>query len=104
MEMIFSGHDYRYAVEQSLLAFFPNERPVYGGADPNTARVALTPTEAGCAAETVLTVDGRTARGEARLNIPAGADGYERERLKQRAVKLSFFQAARALTLSLIHI
>ena len=98
MEMIFSGHDYRYAVEQSLLAFFPNERPVYGGADPNTARVALTPAEAGCAAETVLTVDGRTARGEARLDIPAGADGYERERLKQRAVKLSFFQAARALT------
>ena len=98
MEMIFSGHDYRYAVEQSLLAFFPNERPVYGGADPNTARVALTPAGAGCAAETVLTVDGRTARGEARLDIPAGADGYERERLKQRAVKLSFFQAARALT------
>ena len=30
MEMIFEGHDYRYAVEQSLLAFFPNERPVYG--------------------------------------------------------------------------
>ena len=30
MEMIFEGHDYRYAVEQSLLALFPNERPVYG--------------------------------------------------------------------------
>ena len=72
MEMIFSGHDYRYAVEQSLLAFFPNERPVYGGADPNTARVALTPAGAGCAAETVLTVDGRTAGGRPAWISPPG--------------------------------
>lgn len=98
MEMIFSGHDYRYAVEQSLLAFFPNERPVYGGEDPNTARVALREEESGCTAETVLSVDGETARGGARVDIPAGADGYEQERLKQRAVKLSFFEAARVLT------
>ena len=33
MRLIFSGHDYRYAVEQSLLAFFPHERPVCGGED-----------------------------------------------------------------------
>ena len=31
MKLIFTGHDYRYAVEQSLLAFFPEERPVYEG-------------------------------------------------------------------------
>ena len=31
MKLIFRGHDYRYAVEQSLLAFFPDQRPVYGG-------------------------------------------------------------------------
>ena len=48
MKLIFEGHDYRYAVEQSLLAFFPSERPVYEGGDPNTARVRLT-------------VEGRTA-------------------------------------------
>ncbi len=29
MKLIFTGHDQRYAVEQSLLAFFPQERPVY---------------------------------------------------------------------------
>ena len=27
MKLIFRGHDDRYAVEQSLLAFFPEERP-----------------------------------------------------------------------------
>ena len=41
MKLLFEGHDYRYAVEQSLLAFFPEERPVYEGEDPNTARVEL---------------------------------------------------------------
>ena len=30
MKLIFTGHDYRYAVEQSLLAFFPEERPARG--------------------------------------------------------------------------
>ena len=29
MKLVFRGHDDRYAVEQSLLAFFPEERPVY---------------------------------------------------------------------------
>ena len=29
MKLIFTGHDDRYAIEQDLLAFFPNERPVY---------------------------------------------------------------------------
>ena len=30
MKLEFRGHDDRYAIEQSLLAFFPEERPVYG--------------------------------------------------------------------------
>ena len=41
MKLILEGHDYRYAVEQSLLAFFPGERPVYEGEDPREARVLL---------------------------------------------------------------
>lgn len=35
MKLIFRGHDSRYAVEQSLLAFFPQERPVYEPAAPD---------------------------------------------------------------------
>ena len=98
MRLIFSGHDYRYAVEQSLLAFFPNERPVYEGEDPNTARVSLSAGGTDYTASTELTVDGNTARGEARVDASGVSDEYGRERLKQRAVKLSFFQAARSLT------
>ena len=98
MKLIFTGHDYRYAVEQSLLAFFPEERPVCEGEDPNTARVALTMDGPAASAVTELSVDGKTARGTACVDTSGAADEYERERLKQRAVKLSFFEAARALT------
>lgn len=98
MKLIFRGHDYRYAVEQSLLAFFPDQRPVYGGEDADTAVVALSAGPRLHTAATTLTVGGRTARGVSRMEIPAGLDAYEQERLKQRIVKLSFFKAARELT------
>ena len=100
MRLIFQGHDYRYAVEQSLLAFFPQQRPIYEGEDGSRAVVslALDGDGRGAAAATELTVDGNTARGEARADLPAAADPHERERLLQRAVKLSFFHAARRLT------
>ena len=98
MEMIFSGHDYRYAVEQSLLAFFPNERPVYGEEESNRARVSLTVEGQAGTAVTELSVEGRTARGRAQAALSGAEDEYQRERLLQRAVKLSFFEAARALT------
>ena len=98
MKLIFQGHDYRYAVEQSLLAFFPQERPVYEGEDPNVARVRLTAGKTYHTAVTELTVDGHSARGLSRLDVSGAADDYERERLLQRIVKLSFFKAARELT------
>jgi len=98
MKLIFQGHDHRYAVEQSLLAFFPNQRPVYDGEDQDMARVALSAGKKLHTAVTVLTVDGKTARGVARMDVSGAADPYERERLLQRIVKLSFFKAARALT------
>ncbi|MBR3704659.1 MAG: coproporphyrinogen dehydrogenase HemZ, partial [Oscillospiraceae bacterium] len=99
MKLIFQGHDYRYAVEQSLLAFFPEERPVYdGGDDANTAQVTLTQADALATAVTVLSVDGKHASGESSLDISGAKDDYERERLLQRVVKLSFFEAARTLT------
>ena len=98
MKLIFEGHDYRYAVEQSLLAFFPSERPVYKGGDPNTARVRLTVEGRTASAATDLAVDSKTASGTSRIDVSGAADAYERERLLQRAVKLSFFEAARSLT------
>ena len=40
MKLILKGHDARYAVEQSLLAFFPQERPVYDPAADHTLHAA----------------------------------------------------------------
>ena len=45
MKLELIGHDEKYAVEQSLLTLFPDERPVYGpvtDADESAARITLT--------------------------------------------------------------
>ena len=42
MKLIFRGHEDRYAVEQSLLAFFPEERPVYEPAEDGEDHALVT--------------------------------------------------------------
>ena len=99
MKLTFRGHDDRYAVEQSLLAFFPEERPVYEGEDgPRHAEVTLHQGAVYATGVTALTYDGKTVRASARVSLAGAADEYERERLRQRALKLSFFRAARDIT------
>ena len=98
MKLIFRGHDDRYAVEQSLLAFFPNERPVYDGEDENCAWVNLSEGDRYTTATTKITYQGKTAHGMSREVIGKSLDSYEQERLRQKAVKLSFFKAAREIT------
>ena len=98
MKLILQGHNYCYAVEQSLLAFFPTERPVYNGGDPHTATVTLSVEGDAARSDTAITVEGRTGHGTASVAVPPSADGCTRERLCQRAVKLSFFHAAQDLT------
>ena len=99
MKLTFRGHDDRYAVEQSLLAFFPEERPVYEGEDGEShAEVTLREGDTYAVGITVLTYGGKKARGEARVRTAGVSDEYERERLRQRALKLSFFRAARGVT------
>ena len=95
MKLIFRGHDSRYAVEQSLLAFFPQERPVYEPAAPdedNCAWITLSPGKTWTTAVTTIRYGGKTARGISRETIAPGLDPYEAERLRQKAVKLSFFK------------
>ena len=99
MKLTFRGHDDRYAVEQSLLAFFPEERPVYEGEDGEShAEVTLREGGTYAVGVTVLTYGGKKARGEARVRVAGVSDEYERERLRQRALKLSFFRAVREVT------
>ena len=99
MKLNFRGHDDRYAIEQSLLAFFPEERPVYEGEDGDShAEVTLHEGGTYATGVTELTHGGKKARGEARVRTAGVSDEYERERLRQRALKLSFFRAAREVT------
>ncbi len=100
MKLMFRGHDDRYALEQSLLAFFPDERPVYEAAQEGEdhAQVTLHEGKTYTTATTRLTYHGKTARGMARVMTKEIDDEYERERLRQKALKLSFFKAARQIT------
>lgn len=100
MKLIFRGHDDRYAVEQSLLAFFPEERPVYEPAEDGEdhALVTLSRSPRYNTAVTTITYHGRTARGISRTAVNPQLTEYEAERLRQKAVKLSFFKAAREIT------
>ena len=101
MKLIFKGHDARYAVEQSLLAFFPQERPVYDDPEDregNWASVSLSQGGKYATAVTTISYWGCMKQGISRVALDAAADEYERERLRQRAVKLSFFKAARQVT------
>ncbi len=98
MRLILIGHDCRYAIEQSLLAFFPQERPVYEGEGEPWAEVRLLEGRRYHTAVTTIAMDGRRTRGSARAELKAIADPYEREREQQKILKLSFFKAASALT------
>ena len=100
MKLIFRGHDDRYALEQSLLAFFPDERPVYEPALPEEDRAVVSLREGTTytTATTRLTYHGQTALGMSRVVLGGIDDEYERERLRQKALKLSFFKAAREIT------
>ena len=77
MKLIFRGHDSRYAVEQSLLAFFPQERPVYEPAAPdedNCAWITLSQGKTWTTAVTTIRYGGKTARGISRETIAPGLD------------------------------
>ena len=98
MKLTLIGHDDRYAIEQSLLAFFPDERPIYEGEEENYAVSRLTCANIYTIATTTIVFAGKTGRGVSRVRIAPDLDAYEQERLRQRVVKLSFFKAARDIT------
>ena len=90
MELVFYGHDYKYAAEQMLLTLFPDQRPVY-------------PTGAlsGCRAELRLENGAALCRlyrnggvWEGRAEVLPGQTEVERVRQEQHALKLAFYRAA----------
>ena len=100
MKLELIGHDYKYVVEQSLLALFPEERPVYGSVDParDSRWAVITVTDQGdaCAITTELGWDGSTAPFT--LTVPLSGDDFSREGQRRRGIGMCFFRAARAAT------
>lgn len=96
MKLQLIGHNEKYALEQSLLALFPDERPVYGAVLPDDKRwavVSMTEDAARVEFVTELSYDGSAARFA--YAYPLSGDDYAREGQRRHALGLSFFGAAR---------
>lgn len=98
MRLYFSGHDCRYAAEQSLLMLFPGEKPEYPEGSPSGERCELRVSRG--AKYTVCTAlllrSGAAFRGRAQAENPDPADEYALRGCENRLVKLAFYRAALA--------
>ena len=98
MRLYFSGHDCRYAAEQSLLMLFPGEKPEYPEGSPSGERCELRVSRG--AKYTVCTAlllrPGAAFRGRAQAENPDPADEYALRGCENRLVKLAFYRAALA--------
>lgn len=78
MNLFFTGHQEKYAVEQTLLTLFPQERPVYPDARPggdNELELAFSRGPQWCTARAVLRRGGQTYTRQCRVQtsqLPPG--------------------------------
>ena len=99
MKLELIGHDEKYAVEQSLLTLFPDERPVYGPVtdeDASAARITLTEDADSVCVTTELRCGGKAAADC--YSYPLSGTDYEKEGQRRHALGLSFFRAAKEVT------
>jgi len=105
VRLVLVGHEYKYAVEQIMLALFPEERPEYSVANCDIS--SSESTKSHLAAESRLSLgavyavacttiykDGKTHRGYARVGRSMLCDKLATDRLLQRIIKQSFYRAA----------
>lgn len=97
MKLYLIGHEYRYAIEQIMMVLFPGEKPEYPedeSREGNLCRSELSFREGMACATAFLTVDGKSASGEASCAAPDGADQLVTDRILQRILKQAFYKAA----------
>ena len=85
MKLTLIGHDDRYAVEQLLMALFPEDTQGEAASSLHRGKTWLT-------ASTAITLEGRTVRATRRLRA-----SQESVRLRRRALQQSCYLAARKL-------
>ena len=105
MKLYLSGHEYRYAVEQSLLTLFPDQRPEYPDAEPSADEDAAWSAlqmphhgEENIRASACIQYQGRTATATAWCPVTELTGGLVNDRVLQRLIKQSFYKAAVQLT------
>ena len=97
MDLYFSGHDYRYAVEQTMLTLFPGQRPHYPQGEPTgaspSALVRLERTGDGLTGRAVLWWEGGRYTAACQAAFGAWDDPLAVRRAEQRVVRLAFYDA-----------
>nr|WP_326215423.1 coproporphyrinogen dehydrogenase HemZ [uncultured Oscillibacter sp.] len=99
MKLVLNGHDERYVVEQSLMALFPGELPVYEPicpGDDDWAVVTLAEETEGCRITVELALGGKSASRTLTARL-SGTD-FEKEGQRRHAMARCFFLAARDVT------
>lgn len=99
MKLFFSGHQETYAVEQTLLTLFPEERPTYPTEPPggdNELELSFSQKAVWCTATAVLRRDGEEYLRRCRVRrgaLPEN-DPVVRTRLIRRTLQRAFYLAA----------
>ena len=99
MNLFFAGHQEKYAVEQTLLTLFPQERPVYPDTPPggdNELVLSFSRGSQWCTARAVLRRGGKTYVRQCRVaaaELPA-EDPVVSTRLTRRTLQRAFYLAA----------
>lgn len=102
MNLYFTGHQEKYAVEQTMLTLFPQERPVYPdpavtppGGD-NALELQFTRRPSWCTARAVLRREGKVYTRMCRVRTAAlpADDPVVATRLTRRTLQRAFYLAA----------
>ena len=78
MNLFFAGHQEKYAVEQTLLTLFPQERPVYPDTPPggdNELVLSFSRGSQWCTARAVLRRGGKTYVRQCRVDTTGSSAG-----------------------------
>ena len=99
MKLDLVGHDYKYAVEQIMLALFPGEKPVYSSDYHISSDELFTSSRLHLGvvyaqAITVIRCGDKVSRGSARVRLDRLTGKLVTDRLLQRIIKQSFYRAA----------
>ena len=97
MKLFLSGHDYRYAVEQTVVTLFPGEKPEYPEEEAAAVlSVAMYSGKVFTSACCALRTEEGLFRGRAAVRTERFTNATEKDRLCQFIIKNAIYRAVRA--------